>query len=435
MVGLTLYRRHTKACKKGFPQNFRVFPPNSKTERAQDCECPIHAEGSLRIEGLITNRSTRSNSWTDAKATTAQWEQWGQTTPPVHVEAQNITVQYAVESFLASQGPQGRNVEKNTYHAFEVLLLKRLIPFCQNRGIERIRDFDSLDVTTKFTESWTNLQPSRNRKNAVPPPVHVALADTSKKAELGRLRFFLRYCKDRGWLESNHAEKIKFTAHVHKKFGLEPEEEERVFQAIEIFPDGQGGFGRYNARELRAFCLVMRYGGLQISDATTLNDKQLVERASGQGWALRVFQKKTQEWVYIPIPGFVAEQLRNLQFKGEEGGRRYWFWTCKGDDETARNNWYTKIQKIIKSVDQQKPFLHSVSPHSFRHTFSISHLNAGTDIKFVSRWLGHKSVAITEKHYAHAVRGTMLASEEAYDASMERQARIRNRTRAATERE
>jgi hypothetical protein len=107
MVGLTLYRRHTKVCKKGYKQNFRVFSPNSKTERARDCECPIIAEGTLRIEGLITNRSTRSNSWTDAKTIAAQWEGWGQTTPPLHVEAKIITVQYATESFLASQGPQG----------------------------------------------------------------------------------------------------------------------------------------------------------------------------------------------------------------------------------------------------------------------------------------------------------------------------------------
>ena len=91
---------------------------------------------------------------------------------------------------------------------------------------------------------------------------------------------------------------------------MEPDEEDRVFKAIEIFPDGRGGYGAYNASELRAFCLVMRYGGLRISDATTLNDTQLVERASGQGCALRVFQKKTQEWVYIPIPGFVEEELR-----------------------------------------------------------------------------------------------------------------------------
>src|SRR5262249_14327283 len=101
--------------------------------------------------------------------------------------------------------------------------------------------------------------------------------------------------------------------------------------------------------------------------------------------------------------------------------------TGKGDDDTAKNNWYRKIQKVIAVARKEKPFLHAVSPHTFRHTFSIAHLNAGTDIKFVSRWLGHRSVTVTEKHYAHAVRGTMLASEDAYDASMERQHAIRTK--------
>ncbi len=260
----------------------------------------------------------------------------------------------------------------------------------------------------------------------------IPLADTTKKAELERLRFFLRYCKNRGWIEANHAEQIKFTAPVNKKFGMEANEEQRIFRAIDVFPDGRGGCGGYNARELRVFCLVLRHAGLRISDATTLNDTQLVERASGSGSALRIFQKKTHEWVYIPIPDFVATELLGLEFKSEKDGRRYWFWTGGGDDDTAKNNWYRKIQKVIAAAAAERPFLHPVSPHTFRHTFSISHLNAGTDVKFVSRWLGHRSVTITEKHYAHAIRGTMLASEDAYDASMRRQDAIRERAKEET---
>lgn len=425
MYGLTLYRRHIQACTKHYAQNLRVFQPTSKSERAKDCECPIAAEGTLRVAGLITNRSTRTTDWKKAKQVASDWEKWGQTTEPQ--ESRTITPTYAVESFLASQGPQGRNVETSTYGAFEVLLTKRFLPFCENRGYLRLKEFDSLDVTTKFTESWANLQPTRQRKGVEIPKEPVPLADTTKKAELERLRFFFRYCKDRKWLEQNYAKKVKFTAAVSKKFGMEPDEEDRLFQAIETFRDGRGGHGGYNARELRVFCLTMRYAGLRISDATTLNDTQLVKRASGRGWALKVFQKKTQEWVYIPIPEFVATELTALDFKGKKEGRQYWFWTAEGEDDTARNNWYRKIQKVINQVAKEKPFLHPVSPHTFRHTFSIAHLNAGTEIRFVSRWLGHKSVTITEKHYAHAIRGTMLASEEAYDASMKRQEMIRKK--------
>ena len=424
MYGLTLYRRHIRACTRRYAQNFRVFQPTSKGQRAKDCECPIAAEGTLSFEGLITNRSTRTNDWKEADQIATQWAQWGQTTKPQDLPDREVTVRYAVESFLASQGPQGRAVKKNTLDAFEILLLKRFLPFCEQRGCYRLSEFDSLDLTTKFTESWVNLQPTRQRKGVPLPPEPVALADATKKAELERLRFFLRYCKDRGWLENNHAEKIKFTASVSKKFGMEPDEEQRIFESIAAFRDGRGGIGGYNARELRAFCLVMRHAGLRISDATALNNTQLVQRASGNGFALRIFQKKTREWVYVPIPDFVATELQALEFKAEKEGCSFWFWTGKGDDDTATNNWYRKIQKVIAAASTTKPFLHPVSPHTFRHTFSIAHLNAGTDIKFVSRWLGHRSVTITEKHYAHAVRGTMLASEDAYDASLERQQRL-----------
>ena len=102
---------------------------------------------------------------------------------PLPVKSGNVTVLYAIESFLASQGPQGRNVEKNTHHGFEVLLLKRLIPFCQHRGYEQINELDSLDVTTKFVESWMNLQLTRNGKNEVPPLEPLPLADTTKKRQ------------------------------------------------------------------------------------------------------------------------------------------------------------------------------------------------------------------------------------------------------------
>ncbi len=205
MHGLTLYRRHIRDCTQHYAQNFRIFQPTSKTQRSKDCECPIAAEGTLTTEGLITNRSTRTNDWKKAEETAAQWEHWGQTTAPQEIENRAVTVSYAVESFLSSQGPHGRAVEKNTYDAFEILLLKRLLPFCASRAYLRIKELDSLDAITKFTESWTNLQPTRQRKGVTVPAEPVPLADSTKKAELERLRFFLRYCKERGWIEKNNA--------------------------------------------------------------------------------------------------------------------------------------------------------------------------------------------------------------------------------------
>ena len=136
LMPLTLYRRHRKNCKKKYLQNVRVFQPTNKSQRAGDCECPINAEGTLELAGYITNRSTKKTAWDGSRRRCArQWEEWGQLTQPATAESNEfVTVQYAVESFLTSQGPRGRNVEPRTFNTFAVLLNQRLLPYCAANG-------------------------------------------------------------------------------------------------------------------------------------------------------------------------------------------------------------------------------------------------------------------------------------------------------------
>lgn len=387
---LTLYRRHRKDCIKGYAQNQRVYRPGTARQRKADCDCPINAEGKLRTE-FITNRSTKTASWNEAEEIAFTWEKQGTTE---HTEQPTeVTIGYAVEAFLASQGPSGRAVEPSTYHGFQVLLQKRLLPYSVARRYDLLAVYNDLDVTTKFVESWINLIDLE------------PLADSTKKTELERLRAFFAYCLDRKWLEVNQAKRIKFTYKTEPKFGMSGEEEREVFKLI-------------NRPDLLAFCLVMRWAGLRISDATMLNDSQLIERASGNGWAIKVQKtQKNKETVYVPIPGSVVEALRSLPFQCTANGRRYWFWSGECEIDTAKDNWYKKVMRVLDRVQ----FLHEATPHTFRHTFAISHLNAGVDIKMVSRWLSHSSVTVTEKHYAHAIRKTLIASDEAFELSLSKQ--------------
>ncbi len=50
---------------------------------------------------------------------------------------------------------------------------------------------------------------------------------------------------------------------------------------------------------------------------------------------------------------------------------------------------------------QNKNDPNKVTFHTLRHTFAAHTLKAGVDIYTVSHWLGHASVAITQKHYGH----------------------------------
>ena len=180
--------------------------------------------------------------------------------------------------------------------------------------------------------------------------------------DLERLRFFGRYCVDRAWLEHNYAEAITITTKTKKKFGMEPDEEGWIFSQIATQPNAQG---------LRAFCLTMRHAGLRISDATALNDQQLVQRASGKGYALKVFQKKTQEWVYVPIPDWVAAELQALPFRASKDAARYWFWTGRGELDTSINNWYRSISDVVQGRPKRAPVFEpgipARLPAHFRH--------------------------------------------------------------------
>jgi hypothetical protein len=101
------------------------------------------------------------------------------TAPPEVEDPDNISVQYAVDSFLVSCNDQ-----------YDVLLKSRLLPWCVLKGYASIRELDDLDVTTKFTESWVNLVPTKNRKGVALPTEPVALADTTKKTTLELFRSF-----------------------------------------------------------------------------------------------------------------------------------------------------------------------------------------------------------------------------------------------------
>jgi hypothetical protein len=63
---------------------------------------------------------------------------WDSTTPPTAVTPDDPTIDYVIESFMASIGPDGNNVEPSTIHKFGTLLDHRLKSFTQQKGYTRI---------------------------------------------------------------------------------------------------------------------------------------------------------------------------------------------------------------------------------------------------------------------------------------------------------
>jgi integrase len=425
---LTLFRRHKRNCTKGYQQNSRLYEPQTPKERKADCDCPIVVDGSLRLEAKRPQFvSTETSLWDKAKSIKSQWETWEALTNPNPdaVDQSPKTIADVVGAFMDFHGPRFKDWSPGFLRKFDSLFRYRIFPFCESEKIQFIGRFDDRALCNRFVASWRNMNPLHNRKLETGDTLpDVPLSYRTKVKELERVRYVFSWCKENGWLKFNHAKSIKLKyENPQPKFGLTPGEVDKVFAAIELLED-HGRLNQRNYLETITFCLVSRHTGLRINAVTNLDCSQLVPREQGAGYAIKIMEQRKTGWVRIPIPLTVYEALMRLPPKGEKDGTQYWFRTGEGSLTTAITVWRKRQTALFKKAQTGEfggPFEHHATPHTWRHTFAISHLNAGTDIKAVSRWLGHKNVATTEAHYGHANSATNIASEIAYDESMRRQ--------------
>jgi integrase len=144
----------------------------------------------------------------------------------------------------------------------------------------------------------------------------------------------------------------------------------------------------------------MRWSGLSIRDAIRLERSNLTEDDE-----VSLYRAKTGHPVYVPLPPHVAAALRNIP-PGFCPNPRYFFWTGNGNIRSAVGNWQRSLRRVfeladIKQADGKKKRCH---PHMFRDTFAVECLLAGVPLEQVSILLAHKSVKVTERHYAPWVR-------------------------------
>jgi len=419
---LKIYRRHASYCTrypdtKHRPDTFR--PATKKDEKADTCDCPIWCRGYLAKETKVIKGKLRAkrifasldtNEWTAAEKEVARLYERG-SLPPIASTAQvdhgAITVRYAAERYLQSRKDGSLNpIEPDTYNHYASLINQRLIPFCDEKGIVYIRDFENKDVCSQFTESWRQLR--RNTGEL--------LAMTTRKTELERFRTFLRECVENEWMAKSGAEKIKFknqrTAKEEERYGLELEEYERMMAA----PDSADLTAQQN-QETRVATELMRWTGMRISDAHKFADSEIVRNEKGDGWNADFIQKKTKRRCVTPLPDHVVEMLNALPGQMKDGKK--YFFTCTYSALRER------VDTLAERAQKDRPFTHAFSPHCLRHTFAIQHINVGTDVKLISKWLGHESVAVTLEHYGNWIKETQkLAEEVSRDANSKMMAKV-----------
>jgi integrase len=256
----------------------------------------------------------------------------------------------------------GRNLASETYRKYEQLF-RQLEAFARDKGLRFVDQLD-LHVLTAFRSTWKDAPLSASRK-------------------LTRLRAVLGFGLRRKWIRENPASdlpmpRIKYAPTLP----FDEDEMKRILEAATKPRD-------------RAFVLVMRHAGLRLSDAATLS------RASVDGSRIRLYQAKTGEPVFVPVPSEVVQALAALPCKGE-----FYFQTGHAKVQSSASVWRKRLAAVFRKANVEDG--HS---HRFRDTFACVLLSKGVSLESVSRLLGHSSVRVTEQHYAPWVRSRQDALE------------------------
>ena len=365
---LSVYTRHHPDCAKKDDSTYRR------------CRCPKWLDGTLPGRSGRFRVSAKTKSWEKAELVARKYENSalsGEELKP----AKMPTVKEAVGVFLADA--EARGLAPATLQKLRGIFQVQLVGFAEESGITFLREFNSRNLT-EWRQTWKREK------------------ELARKKKFERVIGFFWYCVRQGWLRENPTATMGrvIAKHVPTDY-FTADEYKRIIGATYRL-------GEYAERSwapekrgirIRALTELMRWSGLRIRDAVTLECGRLVENK------LMLYQAKTGTPVFVPLPPHVAELLRSIP-PGLKPNPNYFFWSGNGLPKTFVANWQRAYRRLFKVADLRKP---DGTPkrchcHMFRDTFAVEMLLAGVPIDQVSILLGHASVRVTEKHYSPWVR-------------------------------
>lgn len=106
---------------------------------------------------------------------------------------------------------------------------------------------------------------------------------------------------------------------------------------------------------------------------------------------------KTGQRRYVPLRLEAVEMINGWEIKPEES---VFAWKCP-------NSASRKFRYLLEKLNIRKTTNGNRCFHTLRHTYASHLLMSGVNIFIVSRWMGHSSVRVTEKHYGHLIPDTV----------------------------
>ncbi len=350
---ITIFVRHSEGCKY------------AGDEFCRRCNCRKHFRWTQNGKQYRRKAGTRSWEQADKKRRELEDQLAGRVTEEKH---EGLLLAQALETFDANKEAQGIKPRVRAMYKRE---LKRLREFSEARTLFTVRQALTIDNLIALRATWTPVYKSSYSRSVVQK----------------HLNHFLRFCYNAGWID-----RIPKLSPIKVD---EPETEPLTeTEYAKIIKAATG--------KTRTLIKLMRWSGLAIRDASTLQRTDLHFDKDKDIYKIIRERTKTGEPLYIPIPKDVAEEVIAVL----NGSPVYVFWNRqKSDSSEYRHAGYMGelVADAFKDAGVQSDG-HMVS-HRLRATFAVDMLQKGVPLEHVSKLLGHKSVTTTERHYAKWVKG------------------------------
>jgi len=365
---LSVYTRHSAKC------------PKKDDASHRRCRCAKWIDGTLPGRAGRFRVSAKTTSWEKAEVIARKYEHAAMGGEDVKAANTVPTVKEAVAAYIGDAEARGLAIA--TMQKLKQIFQKQMLSYTEEHGLTFLRDLSSRNMTD-WRSGWKD-------------------KPLAKKKKFERVVGFFWFCVRQGILKDNPTATMGrvIARHVPTDY-FTAEEYAKIIDAtyrLDEYDDRTYDVEKRGVR-IRALTELLRWSGLRIRDAVTLERSRLI------GNKLLLYQANTGKPVYVPLPPEVVELLENVP-DALKPNPRYFFWSGNGEPKTYVANWQRSYRRLFKVANLVKPdgSLKRAHCHMFRDTFAVEMLLAGVPIDQVSILLGHASVRITEKHYSPWVR-------------------------------
>lgn len=355
---ITIYVRHSPGCKY------------AGDEFNKTCRCRKHLRWTQG--GKQFRRKAGTRSWVEAEEVKANIAAQ-LSGKPLPVPEERKTLAAALALFHADKLAQGWTAGVLGKYTRE---LTRLQTWAQNQvpPVFTVAGITG-ELLIAYQATWAELYPSTQTRQAVQ----------------SRLRNFLRFAYDHGWLP-----RVPKTSRIKvDEAPTMPLTAKEYAHLLKTIPQS---FTNGRAARIRAITQLMRWSGLAVQDASCLPTDALLY-SSDKTYHVTTARQKTGVHVSVPIPTAVAQDI----LAGANKGAAHLFWTGNG----KKQSWVTNVQHEFRKLfkDAGIKAAGNMLSHRLRDTFAVDLLSKGVPMEEVSKLLGHGSIKTTERSYARWVKG------------------------------